>query len=160
MRVLLFFLLAIPIFGISQDMEVNSGIYPVKIDEGSFKFRVRNSGTSTFGVDSVATVQIGHGGGNVVAGFVFDAMNGDFLGLDYGSLYQLVNGDLELRNRSANDVTIITSNSNEVKVTSQGDVYLKNSNQGLILTSPNGSCRKLVVDDDGFLKTVGVTCPN
>ena len=41
-----------------------------------------------------------------------------------------------------------------------GDIYLPSSNQGVIMTSPDGQCWKLVVQNDGALSTQPVNCPN
>lgn len=41
-----------------------------------------------------------------------------------------------------------------------GDIYLPSSNQGVIMTSPNGLCWRLVIQDDGNLTTQAVSCPN
>lgn len=42
----------------------------------------------------------------------------------------------------------------------QGDVYVQNSKYGIILKSPNGSCRRVTMNDLGVLTTSAViTCP-
>jgi len=41
----------------------------------------------------------------------------------------------------------------------EGDVYIDNSCYGAILTSPNGSCYRIRVNDNGSLITEEVTCP-
>jgi len=41
----------------------------------------------------------------------------------------------------------------------QGDVYIDDPCYGAILTSPNGSCFRVKVNDNGFLVTEAVTCP-
>lgn len=41
----------------------------------------------------------------------------------------------------------------------EGDIYVKESFYGVILTSPNGTCYRIVVDDNGELHTEQVTCP-
>lgn len=41
----------------------------------------------------------------------------------------------------------------------QGDVVVKDPTKGVILTSPNGSCYRITVDDNGNLTTIAVTCP-
>lgn len=41
-----------------------------------------------------------------------------------------------------------------------GDVYIQNPNRGIILTSPNGSCWRVIVDDFGNLVRLNITCPN
>jgi hypothetical protein len=39
------------------------------------------------------------------------------------------------------------------------DVYITNSDYGVILTSPSGNCFRLTVDDSGNLVTQSITCP-
>lgn len=41
----------------------------------------------------------------------------------------------------------------------QGDVYIDNSNRGIILTSPNGNCWRVTVDNSGNLVRASVACP-
>ena len=40
-----------------------------------------------------------------------------------------------------------------------GDVYLDNPNNGVVLTSPNGSCFIISVDDSGNISASMTTCP-
>lgn len=40
-----------------------------------------------------------------------------------------------------------------------GDLYIEDSNYGAILRSPNGSCFRLSVEDDGTLDITPITCP-
>lgn len=40
-----------------------------------------------------------------------------------------------------------------------GDVYLEDACNGVILTSPNGTCYRIRVDDNGALITEQLTCP-
>ncbi len=40
-----------------------------------------------------------------------------------------------------------------------GDVYLENACNGIILTSPSGNCFRVTVNDNGELTTVAITCP-
>lgn len=40
-----------------------------------------------------------------------------------------------------------------------GDVYLDNSANGIILTSPNGNCWRVTVDNTGALISTSITCP-
>ncbi len=42
---------------------------------------------------------------------------------------------------------------------SSGDVYIDNSANGVILTSPNGSCFRVTVDNAGSLSATSITCP-
>ena len=43
---------------------------------------------------------------------------------------------------------------------SGGDLYLNNTQRGIILKNYLGECFRLVVDEDGALHTVQITCPN
>ena len=40
-----------------------------------------------------------------------------------------------------------------------GDVYLPNSSNGIILTSPDGQCWRVTIDNSGNLQTTSITCP-
>jgi hypothetical protein len=40
-----------------------------------------------------------------------------------------------------------------------GDIYLENACNGIILTSPNGGCYRVTINDNGELTTVAITCP-
>jgi len=40
-----------------------------------------------------------------------------------------------------------------------GDVYVKRSCNGVVLTAPNGSCFRLLVNNDGSISTESVNCP-
>ena len=42
---------------------------------------------------------------------------------------------------------------------SSGDVYLDNSANGIIMTSPSGACWKVTVGDTGTLTSTSITCP-
>lgn len=41
-----------------------------------------------------------------------------------------------------------------------GDVYIQDINNGVIMKSPNGSCWRMTVNDDGSFKSTLITCPN
>ncbi|MDP5139776.1 MAG: hypothetical protein NWP83_04815, partial [Spirosomaceae bacterium] len=43
---------------------------------------------------------------------------------------------------------------------SQGDVYLDNSARGIILTSPDGNCWRVTVNNSGNLQSSQMVCPN
>ncbi len=116
------------------------------------------------------------------AGLYLDASDGDFVGLDYASLQQ--NNDLSLRliNRANAPIFFGTNgnNSQTIKMTiaangnvgvgtqdpnakvqvSNGDVYIEDINRGIIMTSPNGQCWRVTVDDSGQLVSTATTCPN
>ncbi len=41
-----------------------------------------------------------------------------------------------------------------------GDVFIENINNGVIMKSPNGNCWRLTMNNDGSLKTTAISCPN
>lgn len=41
-----------------------------------------------------------------------------------------------------------------------GDVFIENINNGVIMKSPNGNCWRLTINNDGTTKTTAITCPN
>jgi hypothetical protein len=41
-----------------------------------------------------------------------------------------------------------------------GDVFIENINNGVIMKSPNGNCWRLTMNNDGSIKTTAITCPN
>jgi len=41
-----------------------------------------------------------------------------------------------------------------------GDVFIENINNGVIMKSPNGNCWRLTVNDNGSVKTTAITCPD
>ena len=41
-----------------------------------------------------------------------------------------------------------------------GDVYLPNANNGIIMTAPTGVCYRVTVNNFGQLESNEVTCPN
>lgn len=45
-------------------------------------------------------------------------------------------------------------------LTIEGDVYLDDPTRGIILTSPNGNCWKVTVNDSGALQNVQIVCPS
>ena len=40
-----------------------------------------------------------------------------------------------------------------------GDVYITDSSAGVILTSPNGNCWRMTIDNSGVPSYTNVTCP-
>jgi len=40
-----------------------------------------------------------------------------------------------------------------------GDIHIENSSYGAILTSPNGNCFRITVDDNGTIQSTAVVCP-
>jgi hypothetical protein len=41
-----------------------------------------------------------------------------------------------------------------------GDIFLENINNGVIMKSPDGNCWRVTVQNGGTLKTTAITCPN
>ncbi len=41
-----------------------------------------------------------------------------------------------------------------------GDVYIEDINNGVIMKSPNGSCWRMTINDDGSVQTSSIPCPN
>lgn len=41
-----------------------------------------------------------------------------------------------------------------------GDVFIENINNGVIMKSPDGNCWRVTVQNDGSLKTIAISCPN
>lgn len=41
-----------------------------------------------------------------------------------------------------------------------GDVYIENISNGVIMKSPNGDCWRMTINDDGSMKTTSIPCPN
>ncbi len=52
-----------------------------------------------------------------------------------------------------------TSPASKVHVTG-GDVFIEDINSGVIMTSPNGSCWRMTINDDGSVSTTSIPCPN
>jgi hypothetical protein len=40
-----------------------------------------------------------------------------------------------------------------------GDVYIEDIENGVIMKSPNGSCWRMTINDDGSVKTTAIACP-
>lgn len=151
----------------SQNTEVEGKLFvgdllPTGIDNSTFnKFSVADTDeVTTFFVRAKkdkSQVFIGNRGTGI-AGLGFDAMNGDFRGNDYGTLYQYDDGRIELRNVGSNPIVISTANTEQVMITEQGDLMVMNSNRGLILKSPN-KCWRVTIDDFGDFQKNEVVCP-
>lgn len=43
---------------------------------------------------------------------------------------------------------------------SEGDIYLDDPSRGIIMTSPNGNCWKVTINDTGTLQNTQIVCPN
>ena len=70
----------------------------------------------------------------------------------------LVMGDFTSRAMVINgDISISKTATLEIK---NGDTYISNSTKGIILTSPNGSCFRVTVGDDGSLVRTPIACPS
>ena len=41
-----------------------------------------------------------------------------------------------------------------------GDIYIEDINNGVIMKSPNGNCWRLTINNDGTTKTTAIICPN
>jgi hypothetical protein len=41
-----------------------------------------------------------------------------------------------------------------------GDIYIEDINNGVIMKSPNGNCWRQTINDDGTMKITAITCPN
>ena len=52
-----------------------------------------------------------------------------------------------------------TSPKTKVEV-ADGDIYINNANNGIILTAPNGNCYRVTVNMMGQLVSTPITCPN
>lgn len=52
-----------------------------------------------------------------------------------------------------------TDPASKIQVTG-GDVFIEDINSGVIMKSPNGSCWRMTINDDGSVKTTSVPCPN
>lgn len=134
-----------------------------KKDNSSLWVRMGNgNGSSSYGANFTygSQVFIGTDDQNAAAGFVFDAMDGDGIGVDYGTLYQYDDGKIELNSRGNHDLIFATNNQERMIITNSGEVYLPNSTEGIIMTSPSGTCWKLTVDNAGQPVFTSITCPN
>ena len=64
-----------------------------------------------------------------------------------------------LRINNVGNIGIGTTNPPSKLTVANGDVYLPNSNNGIILTSPNGQCWRVTVDNNGNLTSASIPCP-
>lgn len=65
-----------------------------------------------------------------------------------------------MRINSEGNVGIGTENPATKLQITDGDVFIENINKGVIMKSPNGSCWRVTVENDGSLKTSAIACPN
>jgi len=76
----------------------------------------------------------------------------------YINLHSSVYGGGELRDQLALELTSPLPISQVAA--DEGDVVVTSSLYGVILSSPDGTCFRVTVDDDGMLSTTEVSCPN
>ena len=65
----------------------------------------------------------------------------------------------DLMFRVDGDGSVWAGETNFRVIGSTGDVYITNSTAGVILTSPNGNCWRLTIDNAGVPSYTNVTCP-
>lgn len=79
--------------------------------------------------------------------------NGDGTGYQwsghYGLVIDLINGNVGIDTPSPNSKLQVTD----------GDVYVETIGSGVILRSPDGSCFRVTVNNDGTFASASVTCP-
>ena len=88
-------------------------------------------------------------GTSIVGAIVTDDLMGNNRPL--GAAYDIGAYEYEAVNCSTSDMSGVT--------TEMGDIYLKAPCYGIILTSPNGSCFRIKVSDNGSLIAEAITCP-
>lgn len=117
------------------------------------------------------------------AGLFIDGVDGDFTGMDYCSLIQFNDLSLELSNKSNSQIDfgvggdyfspshikmsilhsgyvgIGTKDPKTKLQIADGDIYISDINNGIIMKSPNGQCWKGTISNSGILQFSEVTCP-
>ena len=68
-------------------------------------------------------------------------------------------GSLKVRTNNGNGGTNSGNMVEQFTVTSDGDVYLNDHTNGIIMTSPNGQCWKVTIDNTGSMSSALVICP-
>lgn len=117
------------------------------------------------------------------AGLFIDGVDGDFTGMDYCSLIQFNDLSLELSNKSNSQIDfgvggdyfspshikmsilhsgyvgIGTKDPKAKLQIADGDIYISDINNGIIMKSPNGKCWKGTISNSGILQFSEITCP-
>lgn len=64
-----------------------------------------------------------------------------------------------MRITNAGYVGIGTENPESRLQVADGDIYIEDINNGVIMKSPNGGCWRMTINDDGSIQTTSITCP-
>ena len=153
---------------------VGVGTGPTNVDP-TVRFQIRaNSGGSTTNLRLVNDDATGS------SGMLFTGNGPDFnnfaIGINNTSsasganeayIYQYDNFDMKFGTNSTERLRILangnigigTATANSKMQVAGGDVYIEDINSGIILTSPNGSCYRVTVDNTGNLVTSSIACP-
>ena len=153
---------------------VGVGTGPTNVDP-TVRFQIRaNSGGSTTNLRLVNDDATGS------SGMLFTGNGPDFnnfaIGINNTSsasganeayIYQYDNFDMKFGTNSTERLRILangnigigTATANSKMQVAGGDVYIEDINSGIILTSPNGSCYRVTVDNTGNLVTTSIACP-
>lgn len=116
--------------------------------------------TTNYGVDGTATSTIGDNYG--VSGWAYGLTTGK----NYG-LYGYATGSTTenyavfgtINNPNTNRINYSGYFKNAPVGIENDNLYIKDSTKGIIMTSPNGTCWQVTVDNTGGLVTNSVTCP-
>ena len=122
--------------------------------------------------------------GNGHAGLFVDGVDGDFSGMDYASLIQFNDSSLELSNRSNSQIDFGVGgdyfSSSHIKMSilhtgcvgigtkepkaklqiAEGDIYISDIENGIIMKSPDGNCWRGTLDNSGQLNFTLIDCPD
>jgi uncharacterized protein (TIGR02145 family) len=122
------------------------------------------TGSNNTGIGFNAGAKLTSGDKNVFIGneagnnFNFSAVSNKLVIDNSDRADPLVMGDFTSRAMVINgDSSISKTATLEIK---NGDTYISNSTKGIILTSPNGSCFRVTVGDDGSLVRTPIACPS